>query len=196
MHNPRRLSAALLALSVSSTSCWFRKSHAVVFTPPPPQSQPQKADANEPAVLPAPPNIEGNPTATMPPQTLETMPPQLEPPRAPPPRRGNVATTPPKPSPTPAPAPEPPPPPKLGQIFTGDQLREYNRALDESLERVRKALGVLAGKNLNAEQGEIAKRIRIFQRQAEQAREQDLVTAVSLARRADLLANDLLKRLP
>jgi hypothetical protein len=170
----------------------------VVFTPPPPQSQPQKADANEPAVLPAPPNIEGNPTATMPPQTLETMPPQLDPPREapPPPRRSNVATTPPKPSPTPAPAPDLPPPPKLGQIFTGDQLRDYNRALDESLERVRKALGILAGRNLNAEQGEIAKRILTFQRQAEQAREQDLVTAVSLARRADLLATDLLKRLP
>jgi hypothetical protein len=55
---------------------------------------------------------------------------------------------------------------------------------------------VLAGKNLNAEQGEIAKRIQTFQKQAEQAREQDLVTAVSLARRADLLATDLLKRLP
>jgi hypothetical protein len=64
------------------------------------------------------------------------------------------------------------------------------------LERVRKALGVLAGRNLNAEQGEIAKRIQTFQKQAEQAREQDLVTAVSLARRADLLATDLLKRLP
>jgi len=32
--------------------------------------------------------------------------------------------------------------------------------------------------------------------QAEQTREQDLVTAVNLARRADLLAKDLLERLP
>jgi hypothetical protein len=39
-------------------------------------------------------------------------------------------------------------------------------------------------------------RIQTFQKQAEQARELDLVTAVNLARRADLLAQDLIKRLP
>ena len=33
-------------------------------------------------------------------------------------------------------------------------------------------------------------------KQAEQARQEDLVTAVSLARRADLLAQDLLNHLP
>jgi hypothetical protein len=54
----------------------------------------------------------------------------------------------------------------------------------------------VAGKALNAEQSEIAERIRTFQKQAEQARDQDLVTAVNLARRADLLAQDLVERLP
>jgi hypothetical protein len=76
------------------------------------------------------------------------------------------------------------------------QLREYNQALDQSLERVRRALAIAAGKNLNADQSEIVNRIRTFQKQAEQAREQDLVTAVNLARRADLLAKDLVERLP
>jgi hypothetical protein len=51
-------------------------------------------------------------------------------------------------------------------------------------------------KPLTREQIDIRNRIRTFQKQAEQAREQDLVTAVSLARRADLLAKDLLERLP
>jgi hypothetical protein len=55
---------------------------------------------------------------------------------------------------------------------------------------------VATGKNLNPAQSEILNRIRTFQKQAEEAREQDLVTAVSLARRADLLARDLLERLP
>jgi len=105
-----------------------------------------------------------------------------------------VATPKPAPATTPAPAVEAAP--RLGQIFTADQLRDYNRTLDESLDRVKRALTVVAGKNLNSEQGEIANRIRTFQKQAEQAREQDLVTAVSLARRADLLAQDLLGRLP
>ena len=86
--------------------------------------------------------------------------------------------------------------PRLGQIFTAEQVREYNRSLDENLDRVKKALNNLAGKKLNPEQTEVVNRIRTFQVQAEQAREQDLVTAVSLARRADLLAQDLLKRLP
>jgi hypothetical protein len=84
----------------------------------------------------------------------------------------------------------------LGQIFTPEQWRDYNRTLDESLDRVRRALEVLDGKKLNAEQKETRNRIRTFQKQAEQARQQDLVTAVNLARRADLLAKDLVERLP
>lgn len=87
-------------------------------------------------------------------------------------------------------------PPKLAQMFTAEQLRENTRALDESLERVNRALAMVEGKNLTPDQKEIAERIRTFRKQAEQAREQDLLTAVSLARRADLLAKDLLERLP
>ena len=116
-------------------------------------------------------------------------PPPATPRRTPPPVR---ATAPP-PAVIP---PEPTPAPRLGQIFTADQLREYNRALEESLERVRKVLGTVAGRNLNPELTQMVGRIQIFQMQAEQAREQDLVTAVNLARRADLLAQDLVKRLP
>jgi hypothetical protein len=101
------------------------------------------------------------------------------------------ATAPPVPIP-----PEPPPAPRLGQIFTADQLRTYNRELDESLDHVKKYLQMIAGKNLNSEQTQMVSRIQTFQRQAEQARDQDLVTAVNLARRADLLAQDLFKRLP
>jgi len=92
--------------------------------------------------------------------------------------------------------PEVPPAPRLGQIFTAEQLRDYNRTLEESLDRVRRVLGRVAGRNLNPEQSDIVSRIQTFQKQAEQAREQDLVTAVNLARRADLLAQDLVKRLP
>jgi isocitrate lyase len=75
-------------------------------------------------------------------------------------------------------------------------LKEYNRSLQESFARVDKALARLNGKRLTPEQAETADRIRTFRKQAEQAREQDLVTAVSLAKRADLLAKDLIERLP
>jgi hypothetical protein len=81
-------------------------------------------------------------------------------------------------------------------MFTADQLREYNRSFDDSLARVRTILAVAAGRKLTAQQAGIVARIRTFMRQAEQARQQDLVTAVGLARRADLLAQDLSASLP
>jgi hypothetical protein len=187
-----RLLPAIIALSVTATSCWTRKS-PTVFTPPPPQAQP-KTPAQA-ATLPPPPKIDADPSHELPPQISTTMPDLPEPPKPAPPARRTappprVVTAPPQP-PT-----EQPATPKLGQIFTANQVKEYNRELNEKLDRVRKNLAILAGKNLNSEQAEIASRIRTFQLQAEQAREQDLVTAVNLARRADLLAQDLVERLP
>ncbi len=182
-------------MSLGTTSCLFQKKTAArVFVPPPPAVRPSVASV-VPEIPEAPqveldsemPQIEGFP---------ESLPANAGPPppvptrRTPPPVR---ATAPP-----PAVIPTEPPAtiPKLGQIFTADQQREYNRSLDESLDRVRKVLGSVAGKNLNPELAQIVGRIQTFQKQAEQAREQDLVTAVNLARRADLLAQDLVKRLP
>ena len=81
-------------------------------------------------------------------------------------------------------------------MFTPEEQRENTHILDECLERVNRALAHVEGRNLTPEQKEIAERIRTFRKQAEQAREQDLLTAVSLAKRADLLAKDLLERLP
>jgi hypothetical protein len=144
--------------------------------------------------LPPPPDIKIPDDATVVGNIPAPMPPAEPPPpapakRIPPPVRVNA-------QPPVAAPPEVQPAPRLGQIFTAEQLREYNRTVDESLDRVRKVLGSVAGRNLNPELTEIVSRIQTFQKQAEQAREQDLVTAVNLARRADLLAQDLVKRLP
>jgi superfamily II RNA helicase len=111
-----------------------------------------------------------------------------------PPKRTPVAVAP-KPPITATPA-EPVPVPRLGQIFTQDQQREYTRTLEEALERVRKQVAAIERRSLNADQNRTLETIRTFQKQAEQAREEDLLTAVNLARRADLLAKDLLGRLP
>ena len=62
--------------------------------------------------------------------------------------------------------------------------------------RVDRALLDLAKKNLASADRDTVDLIRSFQTQARQAREQDLVTAVGLAKRADVLAKDLLGRLP
>ena len=187
-----RLFPLLLVLSLGSTSCWSRKPPRA-FVPPP--AQPKPVIVAVPPEVPAAPEIDAEATATLPPDLPSTMPSAPPPPPAAPPRRPATAAAP-RTTPPPAPQPETPPLPKLGQIFTAAQLREYNQALDQSLERVRRALTIAAGKNLNANQSQIVNRIRTFQKQAEQAREQDLVTAVNLARRADLLARDLLERLP
>jgi hypothetical protein len=189
-----RLIPFILALSFGSTSCLFRKSTPPrVFVPPPPTARPRVATTQP--ELPPPPEIDmpedttitGGIPAAMPPLPP---PPPAPPRRIPPPVRATTqppAVVPPEVQPT---------APRLGQIFTAEQLRDYNRAVDESLDRVRRVLGSVTGRNLNAELSEIVSRIQTFQKQAEQAREQDLVTAVNLARRADLLAQDLVKRLP
>jgi hypothetical protein len=187
-----RLFPLLLVLSLGSTSCWFRKPPRA-FVPPP--AQPKPVIVTAPPEVPAAPEIDADASATLPTDLPSIMPSAPPPPPTAPPRRPATAAAP-RTTPPPAPQPETPPLPKLGQIFTAAQLREYNQALDQSLERVRKALTIAAGKNLNANQSQIVNRIRTFQKQAEQAREQDLVTAVNLARRADLLARDLLERLP
>jgi hypothetical protein len=57
-------------------------------------------------------------------------------------------------------------------------------------------LETLARRNLAADQREKMAQIREFLTQAKQAREQDLMTAVNLARHADTLAKDLIGRLP
>lgn len=118
------------------------------------------------------------------------------PPQPPPPQprpRAPVVTGP-KPAPPPA-APEAPAP-KIVQLFPAEQQRAYNRELDDILERDQRALETLARKNLDADQRDRMAQIHELLAQAKQAREQDLVTAVNLARRADTLAKDLLDRLP
>jgi len=169
------------------------RQQARVFIPPPPPPKPVK----EP-----PPELPAAPQAAMVLVSLPVLTPasgsvvvELGPPPPAPVKRPTPA--PPKVQAN-APLPEPPTvvPPKLGQMFTPAQAREYNQTLAESFARVDSALARLEGRQLTADQSQTADRIRTFRKQAEQARENDLVTAVSLARRADLLAKDLLGRLP
>jgi hypothetical protein len=93
---------------------------------------------------------------------------------------------------TPAPAPTGP---RLAPMLTPDQTKEYTRKFEGALDRAKTAVTLIQGKALNTEQKETVTTIKSFVAQAEQAREQDLVSAVSLAERADLLSRDLLDRL-
>jgi hypothetical protein len=180
-----------LLASLGTSSCWFRRSPRA-FNPPPVAARPA------PVLPPAPPLLVPQESSTpvlasLPPAPLVAL--DLPPPPAPP--KPRVASAPKSAAQTQPQEPvEPAKALRLGQIFTQEQQREYNRTIDESLERVRQNLEKIAAKRLTADQSREAESIRTFQRQAEQAREQDLLTAVNLARRADLLAKDLLQRLP
>jgi hypothetical protein len=192
-----RMIFGIFALSLASSSCLRPpKTQARVFTPPPTRTYPTVPDTVP--HLPEAPPITADQASVIPPplpqMTPDTMPEVPEAPK-------RVVRRPPAPvvSPKPpaiTPPVEAPPPPRLAQIFTPEEQRENTRTLDECLDRVNRALVTLDGKNLTAEQKETVLRIRTLRKQAEQAREQDLLTAVSLAKRADLFAKDLLEHLP
>jgi hypothetical protein len=85
---------------------------------------------------------------------------------------------------------------RLSQILTPEESRRNAQEFTSYTESVKSSLARVAGKNLSPELKDIAERVQTYLTQAEQAREQDPVTAVNLARRADLLAKDLVARLP
>ena len=194
-----RLIFGTLALTLASTSCLRQKTPARVFIPPPARAQSPLPDP--PGPLPDAPQLAADLASLVPP-SLPGIAAELNSGLPEAPRR--VARRPPTHVDLPKPpvnstgsvTPESPAAPRLAQMFTPEELRQNIRTLEESLERVNRALTIVEGKNLTSEQKEIAERIRTFRKQAEQAREQDLLTAVSLAKRADLLAKDLLERLP
>jgi type IV secretory pathway VirB10-like protein len=206
----RRFCLTGAALIVLSVGC---KKNPPPPAPPPapivvPREDPPKKDVN----LPDAPPIATKTPAEAPPPAVETKPPVIKPP-APQPRRRRNAKKAADPKPAPAAArpveeakAEPPaanetvaPPqtaaPQLGQMLSAQQSKEFNRKLDSTLERVKHTVAIIQTKPLNNEQKEVVGRIRNFLAQAEQAREQDLVSAVNLAERADLLSRDLLERL-
>jgi hypothetical protein len=85
--------------------------------------------------------------------------------------------------------------PQLGEILTGAQRRQVETELADHLARARDVLTRATRATLNSGQVETRERIRIFIQQAESARDRDPATALQLARRADLLAQDLLPAL-
>ena len=107
-----------------------------------------------------------------------------------------VAVQPPPEEPeSPAAPPPPPPTPVLGEILTADLRRQYEVEFTGRITGAQEALNRAAKRRLGAEQQVAVQRIKTFLDQAEASRSKDLVTALQLARRADLLGQDLLKSL-
>jgi hypothetical protein len=85
--------------------------------------------------------------------------------------------------------------PQLAEILTVDKRRQYQTEYAQQVSRSNAALKQAGSHNLSGAQRETATRIRTFLNQAEAARYSDLATAVQLSRRADLLAQELVKGL-
>ncbi len=98
----------------------------------------------------------------------------------------------PKPEPAQAPAQPPAPPPAFGQILTPQQQTEFRRSYQQSAQIARQTLSHLSGRALSRDQADTANRIRSFLSQADEAQSKDPSVAAQLARRAELLARDLL----
>jgi hypothetical protein len=185
---------AVLVLAIFPSSCFFAKKPPAAFTPPPPIAAPV---FGAPEPLTEPPvvaELDLSNSSIDPHIVPNGFPEAPAPPPAKPAPKRMIATPLPKPPATVPPEAPTQPAPRLGQILSAEETRDLNRKLDESLERVRRVVVVLSKKNLTTDQAEILNRIQVFQKQAEEKREQDLVIAQSLARRADLLAKDLQDR--
>ena len=89
----------------------------------------------------------------------------------------------------------PPPPPAFGQILTPQQQAEFRRSYQQSAQFARQTLSQLSGRALSRDQADTANRIRSFLSQADEAQSKDPSVAAQLARRAELLARDLLNSL-
>lgn len=191
-----RWGAAWLAVMLMLSCNPFRRKPK----PQPPSAPAPAATAKpepkaEPPTMPTPPPIQTpTPTTAQPPPVITPQPPAAQPPpvEAPAPKPERPSRRPSAPEIPPVPAPEPPVTlPQLTPLMTSGEQREYNRAIDESLRRARRVLALAARYTLNGTQTATVVRVRSFAEQAEESRKQDLVTARSLAARADLLAREL-----
>ncbi len=196
------------ALAIGLTGCWFGKKVAVAPQPLPPQPA-----ASSPAPPPLPqappaglaealPIIQPTPLPSPEATKIEATPELQQPPPKKLPAKAKKRLAPPAASPDPeqvpaiiSPAQPTNPPAKLAEVLTDDRRRQYESDFTRSTARARVTLGQTTGRNLTAAQKQTVERIRTFLQQAEQAKSGDLATAVQLARRADLLAQDLRKSL-
>lgn len=184
----------VLAGSLATQGCLFGggKKPPKVFVPPPVYAKDPAPVAKPGEMPPLPANGESVQPGVEP---VAAVAPNLPPPPPKPVAPKPVAPKPPvvvevPPTPPPAPAPKPAP------VFSAAERQRMNQDIEQSLGKVRAALARAEGKNLAADVTTLANQARAFMLNAEQTRVQDLVTAVSLAKRAESFATELVQRLP
>jgi len=196
----------ILALTLAASGCWFgRKKPQAASTPPPPAPMsapsPKTKPIEPPAVtipakpvgsLPQMPEIQpaNTPAETPPPKPVAKR--AVRKPATKAPSAPAAATVPPT-SPPPAPAAVTPPVPQLGVLMTPEQHNQYEAEYSRDMASAMDGLIHVLETSLSPSQKESMTRIRSFMRQAEDAHGRDLATAAQLARRAAVLAQDLVQ---
>jgi hypothetical protein len=192
-----RLREVLLTapLAIALSGCWFGKKPVVVAQPlplqpiamnpvlPPFQQAEDEEEEELPAIQPAP----------VPDASKLEPPPEPTPPPKRPARPRKPSTSP--EAPVTASTQPPVPPARLEEVLPEDRRRQLETDFSRSVAQARTALNQTSGRTLKGVQRQTADRIRTFLQQAEQAKKGDLATAVQLAHRAELLAQDLRKSL-
>jgi len=81
--------------------------------------------------------------------------------------------------------------PQLSQVLSDDQRRDFEAHIRDSLDSANRNLSFIGNRQLSAQQQTLRSQAQSFITQAQELRKTDLVTARSLAERADLLSKDL-----
>lgn len=81
--------------------------------------------------------------------------------------------------------------PRLGQMLSSEEERQYNALIDQTLSQTEGSLRELSKRSLTPDQQSSMREIQELMRQANAARKVDLVSARSLADKAQVLARDL-----
>ena len=189
-----RNSIAVLLLSASLSGCFgtTRKPllpAAPVAPQPPPEALPPIQGTSIPPAVSIPPEPA---PATSRPATRRPSPPKPIPAR---PAAGAPEAAAEALSPT-APAVPAAPAPQLGVLMDAAAQRQFRADLERMTGSAQAAVARSKGRSLSAAQRETVERILSFLEQAAGAKEKDPSTALQLARRADLLGQELVKSLP
>ncbi len=198
----------VLVLSLAMGGCWFGRKKQQTPAAPPPSAPITSTTPKTKPIEPPPVTVPSKPVQSLPdlPQIQSTEGPAETPPPKPPvkavtrkapkkpptvPVAANTPTAP--PATTPASATGASPVPQLGVLLTPEQHNQYEAEYARDMASAMDGLVHVLESALPPAKKESMNRIRSFMRQAEEAHSRDLATAAQLARRAAVLAQDLVQ---
>jgi hypothetical protein len=170
----------VLLLAVSGIAC--RKKTLTIPPAAPAATIAPAAPMEQPPVQTAP--IPSDPPPALPPPSVTPPPVEEATQSKKPVRRPPRPATPPGPTNASQPL-------RLGEMLTREQERQYNTAMDQSLQRAQANIGLVSKRHLSKEQQGVVAQVQSFIEQAQSTRKTNLTAAKSLAERADVLAREL-----